>query len=126
MNKKWIPVAMSVLLMQGFDVMAEPSSSRQLNTDVPSCLVISPNDTIPTIEDKVKENVAKHLKIDKNRISLNSDLVRDLGADSLDVVEIVIELEKEFGIEFTDNELNNLKKVGDLVTVVEKRKKGVK
>ena len=58
--------------------------------------------------------------------SLNSDLVRNLGADSLDVVEIVIELEKEFGIEFTDNELNNLKKVGDLVTVIEKRKKGVK
>ena len=126
MNKKWIPVAMSVLLMQGFDVMAEPSSSRQLNTDVPSCLVVSPSDTIPAIEDKVKENVAKHLKIDKNRISLNSDLVRDLGADSLDVVEIVMMLEKEFGIEFTDNELNNLKKVGDLVTVIEKRKKGVK
>ena len=117
---------MSVLLMQGIDVMAEPSNSRQLNTDVPSCLVVSPSDTIPAIENKVKETVAKHLKIDKNRISLNSDLVRDLGADSLDVVEIVMMLEKEFGIEFTDNELNNLKKVGDLVTVIEKRKKGVK
>lgn len=124
MNKKWIPVAMSVLLMQGIDVMAEPSNNRQLNTDVPSCIVVSPSDTIPAIEDKVKETVAKHLKIDKSRISLNSDLVRDLGADSLDVVEIVMMLEKEFGIEFTDNELNNLKKVGDLVTVIEKRKKG--
>ena len=123
MNKKWIPVAMTVLLVQGIDAMAEPSSYRQLDTDVQPRIVASSRDTIPTIEEKVKEAVAKHLKIDKSRISLKSDLVRDLGADSLDVVEIVITLEKEFGFEFTDDELNNLKKVGDLVTVIENRKK---
>ena len=123
MNKKWIPVAMSVLMMQGINAMAEPSDSRWRDADVPSCLVVCPNDTVPAIEDKVKETVAKHLEIDKRRISLSSDLVRDLGADSLDVVEIVMKLEKEFGIEFTDNELNNLKKVGDLVTGIEKRGK---
>lgn len=115
---------MSVLLMQGIDVMAEPSSCRRLDTDVPSYLVVSPSDTIPALEGKVKETVAKHFKIDKSRISLNSDLVRDLGADSLDIVEIVMMIEEEFDIQFTDDELNNLKKVGDLVTVVEKRKKG--
>ena len=123
MNKKWIPVAMSVMLLQGIDVMAEPSNSRYYGSGVPSCIVISPNDTIPEIENKVKETVAKQLKIDKSRINLNSNLVQDLGADSLDVVEIVMMLEKEFGFEFTDNELNSLKKVGDLVTVIEKRKK---
>ena len=90
---------------------------------VPSFLVVIPNDTVPAIEDKVKETVAKHLEIDKRQISLSSDLVRDLGADSLNVIEIVLKLEKEFGIRFIDNELNNLKKVGDFVTVIEKRKK---
>lgn len=93
---------------------------------VPSFLVVSPNDTVPAIKDKVKETVAQHLKIDKGRISLSSELVRDLGADSLNVIEIVLKLEKEFGIRFIDNELNNLKKVGDFVTVIEKKKKGVK
>ena len=124
MNKKLIPVAVSVLMMQGIEAMAEPTSSMTSRYSVASCIVQNPNDSISAIEDDVKAAIAKHLGIDKSRISRNSDFVKDLGADSLDVVEIVIALEKQYGFEFADDELNNLKKVGDIVAVIENRKRG--
>ena len=114
---------MAALLMQGANVLAESMDNRQIGVSLPTSYIQNPNDSISMIENKVKEAVAQHLEIEMGSVNLDADLVKDLGADSLDVVEIVIRLEKEFGFEFSDDELNGLKKVGDLVTVIEKRKK---
>ena len=80
-------------------------------------------DSISSIEKFVMETIAHQLKIDKSKIQMKSDLIRDLGADSLDIVEIVMILENKYDCEFSDDELNGLKKVGDLVTVIGNKKK---
>ena len=123
MNKKLIPVAMSVLLMQGVDAMAESVNNRQAEASLPICLVQNPNDSVSSIEIKVKEVIAQYLKIDKGRVGRDSDLVKDLGADSLDVVEIVMQIEENFSIEISDKELNGIKKVCDILAIIENRKK---
>ena len=64
---------------------------------------------------KVQSVLAKKLKI--NSIDQEKEL-RELGLDSLDVVELLLELEDEFGIEFTSDELKNLKKVSDLYSAI--------
>ena len=123
MRKKMIPVAMSVLLMQGIDVMAESMNDIRHDVSMPICLVQNPNDSVSMIENKVKEVIARHLKIDKGKVVLDADLVKDLGADSLDVVEIVMRIEEVFRIEVSDNELNRIRKVGDLVIIIQNKKK---
>lgn len=64
---------------------------------------------------KVESVLIKKLKIDA--IDPNKEL-RELGLDSLDVVELLLELEDEFGVEFTSDELKNLKKVDDLYSAI--------
>ena len=64
---------------------------------------------------KVQSVLAKKLKID--RVDPEKEL-RELGLDSLDVVELLLELEDEFGIEFSSDELKNLKKVNDLYNAI--------
>lgn len=64
---------------------------------------------------KVQSVLAKKLKID--RVDPEKEL-RELGLDSLDVVELLLELEDEFGIEFNSDELKNLKKVNDLYDAI--------
>ena len=123
MNKKLIPVAMSLLMMQGMEVMAESRSGRMCQIGMPSCSVQNPIDSTSVVENKVKEIVAKHLKIEKSRIGRESDFAKELGADSLDVVEIVMMVETEFGFELSEDELVSLKKVSDVVAVIENRKK---
>lgn len=64
---------------------------------------------------KVESVLTKKLKLDK--IDPEKEL-RELGLDSLDVVELLLELEDEFGIEFSSDELKNLKKVNDLYNAI--------
>lgn len=74
-----------------------------------------------TIE-KVKAILADQLEVSEEEIKPESILIDDLGADSLDVVEIVMSLEDEFGIEIADEETAKIKTVQDIVTFVDSQK----
>lgn len=73
--------------------------------------------------EKLKNLIASQLDIDVNDVNEDSDLVQDLGADSLDVVQMLILLEKEFGVEFEEDEIKNIKTVGDVEKFIENRQK---
>ncbi|MBR1747508.1 MAG: acyl carrier protein [Clostridia bacterium] len=75
------------------------------------------------IFDNVKRLVAEQLMIDESEITLETDFIADLSADSLDLVQLLILLEKEYGISFTDDEIKSVKTVGDVVAFIEKNKK---
>jgi acyl carrier protein len=64
-------------------------------------------------EDKVKEIIAKELEVDPKAITGEAKFVEDLGADSLDIVELVMALEEEFGLEIPDEDADKMKTVGD-------------
>lgn len=70
--------------------------------------------------DKVKELLAAQLNISKDKIQDDSKLVEDLGADSLDMVEMLMTLEDEFGVPISDEDALNLKTVADIVSYIEK------
>ena len=55
------------------------------------------------IENKIKDIIVKHLGIDESKVNLESKFIDDLGADSLDTVELVMAFEEEFGIEIPDD-----------------------
>ena len=67
---------------------------------------------------KVKDVIAEQLNVDGADITAESAFVDDLGADSLDIVELVMELEEEFGISIPDEEAENIRTVGDAVTYI--------
>ena len=71
------------------------------------------------IFEKVREIVARELKIDPEKITLDSAFVDDLGADSLDMVELVMALEDEFGISISDEEAQTIRKIRDAVEYIE-------
>jgi acyl carrier protein len=64
-------------------------------------------------EDKVKEIIAKELEVDIKQMTPDAKFIEDLGADSLDIVELVMALEEEFSIEIPDEDADKLKTVGD-------------
>ena len=70
--------------------------------------------------DKVKELLAAQLNISKDKIQDDSKLVEDLGADSLDMVEMLMTLEDECGVSISDEDALNLKTVADSVSYIEK------
>ncbi len=71
--------------------------------------------TMEAINDKVKAIIANKLGINANEISEESNFTNDLGADSLDIVEIIMELEQEFHIELDDSETETIITVGDAI-----------
>jgi acyl carrier protein len=64
-------------------------------------------------EDKVKEIIAKELEVDIKQLTSEAKFIEDLGADSLDIVELVMALEEEFGVDIPDEDADKLKTVGD-------------
>ena len=64
-------------------------------------------------EDKVKEIIAKELEVDIKQLTPAAKFIEDLGADSLDIVELVMALEEEFGVDIPDEDADKLKTVGD-------------
>lgn len=70
--------------------------------------------------EKIRDIVAKQLDVDAAGITMESRLVDDLKADSLDVVELIMDLEQEFDIEIPDEELPKVRTVGDIVEYVDK------
>lgn len=69
--------------------------------------------------DKIREIIAKQLDVDAEKITMESKLIEDLKADSLDIVELIMDLEQEFDIEIPDDELPKVHTVGDIVSYVE-------
>lgn len=73
------------------------------------------------IIDKLKELVVKELDIDAEKITLESTFEEDLEADSLDIVELLIEIEETFGVSILDEDAENLKTVNDVVQYLKNR-----
>ena len=71
------------------------------------------------IFDKVKGILAEQLDIDEDSITADSSIVEDLGADSLDIVDLVMSLEDEFDTEIPDEAIEGIKTVGDIVHYIE-------
>ena len=64
-------------------------------------------------EDRVKEIIAKELEVENKQLLPEAKFIEDIGADSLDIVELVMALEEEFGIDIPDEDADKLKTVGD-------------
>ncbi len=73
-----------------------------------------------SIEERVIDIVAEHLSIDKDKITRESHFVNDLGADSLDTVELIMELEDEFDVKITEEEAEKIQRVGEAIDFIEK------
>lgn len=71
------------------------------------------------IFEEVKDILAENLDLDPNTIEMTSDLSSDLGADSLDAIDIVMSLEDQYGIEVPDSAIENMKTVEDIVNFIE-------
>jgi acyl carrier protein len=72
------------------------------------------------IEQKVKNIIVEQLGVDEDEVTLDASFTDDLGADSLDIVELVMALEEEFSIEIPDEEAENIGRVREAVTYIEK------
>ena len=75
------------------------------------------------IFEKVKELVAEQLGISQDTIKMESNILEDLGADSLDVIEMLMTLEEEYGITIPDEQISQVKTIGQIVELIEKLKK---
>ncbi|HEY0841091.1 MAG TPA: acyl carrier protein [Vulgatibacter sp.] len=75
------------------------------------------------IETKVRGIIAEQLGVGEDEIKVESSFVEDLGADSLDIVELVMAMEEEFEVEIPDEEAENIKTVGDAINFISSHKK---
>ena len=73
------------------------------------------------IFDKLKELVVDHLGVEEDEVTMEASMQDDLGADSLDLVDLVMSVEEEFGVKVADEDLENIKTVGDIVNYIEDR-----
>lgn len=73
--------------------------------------------------DKVKEIIIKELKVEESKVTETASLKDDLGADSLDAVEIIMDIEDEFGLVIDDEKAEAIATVGDLVKYIEDSQK---
>jgi acyl carrier protein len=75
------------------------------------------------IDQKVKDIVVEQLGVNADQVVPEAKFIEDLGADSLDTVELIMALEEEFGIEVPDEEAEKLISVGDVIRYIEENKK---
>ena len=71
------------------------------------------------IQEKVKAIIIKQLGVSEGEVKVEKSFVDDLGADSLDIVELVMAMEDEFGFEIPDEEAENIRTVGDAMTYIQ-------
>ncbi len=72
--------------------------------------------------EKIRAILVKHLKIDPAKITESTNIQEDLGADSLDIVEIIMDFENEFGLSIPDEDIMKLKTIGDAIKYIEAHK----
>src|SRR5450631_2271241 len=70
---------------------------------------------------KVKDIIEKELGVEREKLTDNANFIEDLGADSLDIVELVMEFEKEFNIDIPDEDAEKLKTVGDAMAYLNQK-----
>lgn len=73
-----------------------------------------------SVEDKVKAIVVSQLGVEESTVVNNAKFIEDLGADSLDIVELVMAMEEEFSIDIPDEEAENIRTVSDAIDFVKK------
>ena len=73
------------------------------------------------VYEKIVSLLSEQLGIDKEKITPESDVVKDLGADSLDVVQMLMAMEEEYGITVSEDDAANLRTVSDIVVILEKK-----
>lgn len=71
------------------------------------------------IFDKVKEILVDQLDVEDEKVTMEASIIDDLGADSLDLVDLVMSLEEEFDVEIPDEQVENIKTIGDIVKFIE-------
>lgn len=71
--------------------------------------------------DRVKQVIVEQLGVDESAVTIDASFVEDLGADSLDIVELIMGLETEFDIEIPDEEAEKISTVGDAVNYLKER-----
>ncbi|HEX9491938.1 MAG: acyl carrier protein [Acidobacteria bacterium] len=76
-----------------------------------------------SVEERVKSIIVEQLGVDADEVTADASFVEDLGADSLDQVELIMAFEEEFGVEISDDEAEKIRKVKDAVDYIEKRAK---
>jgi acyl carrier protein len=73
--------------------------------------------------EELKKVLAKQLKVSEEKITLDAKIKEDLGADSLDVLQLLMTMEEDYGIVIPDEELGTFETVGDIVNFLDKNKK---
>ena len=76
-----------------------------------------------SVEDRVKSIIVEQLGVDADEVTPDASFVEDLGADSLDTVELIMAFEEEFGVEISDDEAEKIRKVKDAVDYIDKHTK---
>ncbi|MDD4295259.1 MAG: acyl carrier protein [Candidatus Omnitrophica bacterium] len=74
-----------------------------------------------SVEEKVKDIISEQLGVKKDEIKIESSFIDDLGADSLDTVEVVMALEEEFGIEIPDEDAEKITTVGQAISYIDEK-----
>ena len=75
-----------------------------------------------SVEERVRKIVVEQLGVEADEVTIESTFIDDLGADSLDIVELIMAFEEEFGIEIPDEAAEKIKTVQDVVTYIDQNK----
>jgi acyl carrier protein len=90
-------------------------SARATNTNRTNFMAEKP------IEEKVKDIIVEQLGVNPEQVTPQASFIEDLGADSLDIVEMVMAFEEEFGVEVPDEDAEKLQTVGDVIKYIEEK-----
>ena len=71
--------------------------------------------------DKIKDIIVEQLDVEEDAVTMEASITEDLGAGSLDVVDLVMSIEESFDVEIPDEEVENIKTVGDIVKYIENK-----
>ena len=69
--------------------------------------------------EKIRAIISEQLDVEEEKITLDTNIVEDLGADSLDVVDMIMSFEEEFNVEIPDDKIETIKTIGDIVKYIE-------
>ena len=87
-------------------------------------IIVTEEYAMASVEEKVKHIIVEQLGVDADEVKTEASFVDDLGADSLDVVELVMALEEEFGLEISDEDAEKLRTVQQAIDYIQTNSKG--